>query len=84
MNETPKAHKALIFCSIYKTRKEIQKYLELLDREHFRKKILVPLINYSLLKMYLTDKPKSPNQKYIITEKGQLLLSLIEKNEILS
>ena len=75
----PQAVKALKYCSEYRLRKEIQDHLGLLDREHFRKSILNPLIDNLLLKMSLPDKPNSPKQKYIITEKGKLLLEELNK-----
>lgn len=54
----------LDFCKTPKSRKEIQDFLEIKDREYFRKKILNPLINGGLLKMTKPEAPKSPNQKY--------------------
>lgn len=54
----------LIFCRSPKSRKEIQDFLDMKDREYFRKKILNPLIKGGLLKLTMPDKPKSPKQKY--------------------
>jgi len=71
---TPQAVKTLQFCVEYKFRQEIQDHLGLADREHFRKTRLIPLMENFLLKMSSPEKPNSPNQKYIITEKGKLLL----------
>ena len=53
------------FCSIPRTRNEMQEYLGLKNREYFRKSILVPLINEGKLKLTIPDKPTSKNQKYI-------------------
>ena len=47
-----------------KSRDEIQEFLKLTDREHFRKNILQPLLNKGLLLFSIPDKPNSPNQKY--------------------
>ncbi|MFA7421846.1 MAG: ATP-binding protein, partial [Melioribacteraceae bacterium] len=79
LESTPQAVKTLQFCVEYKFRQEIQDHLGLADREHFRKMILIPLIENLLLKMSSPEKPNSPNQKYIITEKGKLLLEELHK-----
>lgn len=79
LENTPQAVKVLKFCSEYRLRKEIQDHLGLMDREHFRKTILIPLIENLLLKMSSPNKPNSPNQKYVITEKGKLLLKELNK-----
>jgi len=79
LESTPQAVKTLQFCAEYKFRQEIQDHLGLADREHFRKTILIPLIENLLLKMSSPEKPNSPNQKYIITEKGKLLLEQLPK-----
>jgi len=54
----------LNFCSEPKSRNEIQEFLKLKDREHFRKDILQPLITKGLLFPTIPDKPNSPKQKY--------------------
>lgn len=57
--------KALLeFCSTPRTRNEMQEFMQLKNREYFRKKILNPLIKENLLNLTLPDKPTSPNQKY--------------------
>ncbi len=53
------------FCSIPRTRNDMQEYLGLKNREYFRKNILVPLINEGKLKPTIPDKSTSKNQKYI-------------------
>jgi ATP-dependent DNA helicase RecG len=42
----------------------MQEFLNLHHREHFRTKILSPLIKGGLLKLTIPDKPTSPKQKY--------------------
>ena len=66
-----------------KKRDEIQDYLNLKDRKHFRVSILNLLLNENLLELQIPDKPQSPKQKYTITKKGQDLLDSIDdkKNE---
>ncbi|MGQ4002596.1 putative DNA binding domain-containing protein [Francisellaceae bacterium CB299] len=63
---TPQA-KVLDFCQESKTRNEIQEYLGLKDREHFRKTILNPLLESGQIAMTIPDKPTSPNQKFYTT-----------------
>ena len=54
----------LEFCRTPRTREEMQLFMGLNNRGHFRQKILNPLIKGGLLKMTLPDKPTSRNQKY--------------------
>ena len=58
----------LEFCKTARSRDEIQSFLGLKHREHFRKDILNPLIKEKKLKLTIPDKPKSPNQRYIAAE----------------
>lgn len=57
-------NKLLEFCKVPRTRIEMQGFLKLHHREHFRTKFLKPLINGGLLKLTIPDKPTSPKQKY--------------------
>jgi ATP-dependent DNA helicase RecG len=41
-------------------------YLQLKDKNHFRQKYLNPMIKQNLISLTIPNKPKSPNQKYII------------------
>lgn len=54
----------LEFCRTPRTREEMQQFIGLNNRGHFRQKILNPLIKGGLLKMTLPDKLTSRNQKY--------------------
>ena len=54
----------LEFCQTPRDREEIQKFLGLKDREHFRLEILKPLIEQGLLHPTIPDKLRSPKQKY--------------------
>lgn len=54
----------LEFCRIPRRRSEIQDFLNLKNRDYFRKEILNPLIKGGLLYPTIPDKPTSPNQKY--------------------
>ncbi len=50
-------------------------------RTKFRNKFLNPLIDEKLIEMTIPGKPTSPNQEYVITEKGKKLLERINKKE---
>ena len=54
----------LEFCVIPKTRSEMQEFMDLVNRDYFRKNILNPLIKGGLLKLTMPNKPTSPKQKY--------------------
>jgi len=56
--------KILEFCQSPRTRKEIQAFIGITHREHFRAKILKPLLESGKLKMTIPDKPNSRLQKY--------------------
>lgn len=71
---TPQVLKALSFCETPRKRDEIQKHLALNDRKYFRLNVLNPLLEDGLLEPLIPGKPRSPKQKYIITEKGKKLL----------
>ena len=52
------------------TREELQRKLALSDREYFRTNYLIPAIKNEIIEMTIPDKPKSKNQKYRLTTKG--------------
>jgi len=54
----------LEFCVIPRTRSEMQEFMDLFNRDYFRKNILNPLIKGGLLKLTIPAKPTSPKQKY--------------------
>lgn len=59
-----KIKRLLEFCTVPRSRREMQEFMDLKHREHFRKKILNPLIESGLLKLTIPEKPRSPKQKY--------------------
>ncbi len=64
---TPQAdreQKILEFCRTPRTREEIQAYIQMKDREYFRKNLLQPLLKQGLLEPTIPDKPRSSKQKY--------------------
>ena len=60
-----KLNKLVDACAEPKTREEMMEYLGLVNRDHFRKAYLKPLLESGKIKMTLPDKPRSKNQKYI-------------------
>ena len=54
------------------SRDELQTALGLKDRKSFRELYLKPALEEGLVEMTIPDKPNSRNQKYRLTEKGQL------------
>jgi ATP-dependent DNA helicase RecG len=57
----------LEYCLNPRTRDEMQQHLGIASREHFRKKILKPLLESGQLQMTSPDKPNSRSQKYVST-----------------
>ena len=55
----------LEFCAIPRTRDEMPQHLGMVNRDHFRKSVLKPLLEFGQLKMTIPDKPNSRNQKYV-------------------
>jgi predicted HTH transcriptional regulator len=55
----------LEYCTVPRTRDEVQQHLGMANRDHFRKTILKPLIDSGKLKMTIPDKPNSRNQRYV-------------------
>jgi len=58
----------LDYCTIERTREEIQQHLGINNRGYFRENILKPLLTEGKLKMTIPDKPNSRNQKYVTTK----------------
>lgn len=57
--------KLLSFCSIARSREEMQAFIGIQHREYFRLAFLKPLLNSGQLQMTIPGKPNSRNQKYI-------------------
>ena len=53
------------FCSVPRTRDEMQQFYGIATREYFRKHVLKPLIDSGKIKRTIPDKPNSKYQKYI-------------------
>jgi predicted HTH transcriptional regulator len=59
----------LSYCSIPRTRKEMIKAMNLNDRKSFKKTYIDPLLASGKLRMTLPEKPRSPLQRYVATDK---------------
>ncbi|MCD8241895.1 MAG: hypothetical protein LUD73_05865 [Lachnospiraceae bacterium] len=53
------------FCILPRTRREIQEYVGMSSRAHFKENYLTPLIKEGRIRMTIPDKPNSKNQKYV-------------------
>ncbi len=53
------------YCSVPRTRKEIQEYFAITDRNILLREIMRPLFEQHRLAMTMPDKPNSPAQKYV-------------------
>jgi ATP-dependent DNA helicase RecG len=53
------------YCSIPRSREEIQKLIGLSDKKNFLKRVMRPMLEKGLLSLTIPDKPNSPKQKYI-------------------
>ena len=52
------------FCSIPRSRKEMQEFMGLAGRRNFSGRYIKPLLNAGKIEMTIPDKPNSKNQKY--------------------
>ena len=57
--------KVLDFCVVPRSRQEIQEYLGMKDRKHFKAVVLDVLLDEGKLVMTLPQKPQSPKQRYL-------------------
>lgn len=62
---TEQVAQILQYCVVPKSTTEIMRHLGLSHREHFRSKILLPLIKQGRLILTIPEKPNSSKQKYI-------------------
>lgn len=65
-----KMHSLIEFCSVPRTREEMQAFYGIASRDYFRVNILKPLLESGELRMTIPDKPNSRNQKYIKNNKS--------------
>ena len=62
---TEKLHDLLEYCSIPRTRAELQLFCGIKTEKYFREKVLRPMITAGIIKRTIPDKPRSSKQKYI-------------------
>ncbi len=55
----------LEFCSVPRTRAEMQKHCNIKSEKYFREKILQPMLAAGFVDKTIPDKPRSPKQKYM-------------------
>jgi ATP-dependent DNA helicase RecG len=60
-----KLNALLQYCTEPRTRAEMQAFCEIVSRDYFRNKVLLPLLESGRLKRTIPDKPNSSKQKYI-------------------
>ncbi|MCD7752210.1 MAG: putative DNA binding domain-containing protein [Lachnospiraceae bacterium] len=53
------------YCSVPRSRKEMQEFVGMASRTHFKENYLIPLLREGKIKMTVPDKPTSKNQRYI-------------------
>ena len=58
----------LQYCNVERSRDEMQAFLGVSSRAHFKKTYLRPLLESGQLQMTLPDKPQSRNQKYVTVQ----------------
>jgi len=68
-------------CSVPKTRGEILNDLGLKNHYDNYYRYIKPAIQKEWIKMTIPDKPRSRNQKYVITEKGKAVLNQLNQNQ---
>ena len=71
---TPQVLQLLSVLKGAEDRDTLQRALGLKARKNFRLLYLVPALDAGLIEMTIPDKPRSSNQKYRLTEKGQMIL----------
>ena len=70
------------FCSVPRSRKEMQEFVGLAGRRNFSEKYIKPLLEAGKIKMTIPDKPNSRNPKYQkVNSAGKVHVSLSMKEE---
>ncbi len=73
------AKKALNLFTNPITNVDLMKEFGVKNRTKFRRKYIKPFMREELIGMTIPDKPNSPDQQYVITEKGKKLLEELNK-----
>ena len=70
--QAPHKSNVVSFCVEPRSFKEIMDHLGLKNRVHVFKDYVSPLVEEGLISLTIPEKPKSPRQKYLITQKGRI------------
>ena len=73
------AKKALYLLTKPITNIDLMDKFKVTNRTKFRRKYIKPLLKEDLIGMTIPEKPNSPDQQYVITEKGKMLLEELNK-----
>ena len=71
----------LIQCSVPKIREEVLYTINLSNQRKNYVDYMLPLVELNWIAMTIPDKPTSPNQKYLTTLKGRLVLEILKRNK---
>ena len=71
----------LIQCSVPKIREEVLYTINLSNQRKNYVDYMLPLVELNWIAMTIPDKPTSPNQKYLTTLKGRLVLEILKHNK---
>ncbi len=72
---------ALAFAASPIDRKELLKKIDLVSNVKNFNTYITPLVAINWLTMTIPDKPTSPNQKYLTTLKGRIVLEILKRNK---
>jgi len=73
-------YKVLSACEVPRTTKELLVITEVKSRRYLWEYGITPSIKRKIIEMTLPDKPSSPDQKYVATEKGLNILTMKRNN----
>lgn len=68
-------------CTISKIREEVLSAIKLSNQRKNYVDYMLPLVELNWITMTIPDKPTSPNQKYLTTLKGRLVLEILKHNK---
>ena len=71
----------LIQCSVPKIREEVLYAINLSNQRKNYVDYMLPLVELNWITMTIPDKPTSPNQKYLTTLKGRMVLEILKHNK---
>lgn len=71
----------LIQCSVHKIREEVLYAINLSNQRKNYVDYMLPLVELNWINITIPDKPTSPNQKYLTTLKGRLVLEILKHNK---